>query len=255
MCAFDVNRERSEPVWSRYVEPQFAPLNLPERTINPALFHLNAAWLLDCFPETPSREIVAVYTHGPHSQSVIRIYDLHGDLLFQACHDGSEHSCHWMSEAGLLVFGGIDAPGSEASGLPASMDVYLPIVMAVRPSCGLVDRSWLNRPRVPTSSDSMAWYAALRSPVPGQHAKAAVVSKPYPGENASRLARVDVRLTPAHLAVSLLVDQQGQEIVEKRVVVDGLTSAGGRTAQVLIPFDPLVTAPADRPPSVTDQAD
>jgi hypothetical protein len=259
LCAFDIDVSVDEPVWSRSVEPDKAPIDPPDRVIRPGSFGFDQGWIFDCIPSVDGPEIVAVFGHGASSQRVIRIYDLEGKLYFQACHDGSISSCYWMADAGLLVLGCIDETvdiQSEAGGLSRR---YAWKIMALHPRGGMIDREWFNRPPGSEATSLVAWCMAVTSPQAQCSVLRIIVLPPYHGEDPSRSSRVLVQFEPEWMQdIGMLVDDTGRELIGQRVFSDtatgGAFSTQARSAPMLVPINLLAgDASSDVPPMGGDR--
>ena len=109
LSAFDIHGDMDEPIWSRRVETKDLLPELLDNDYTGQQFSANLVEAVDIFTEYPGSEIVVTFTHSPKSPTVIRIYDLKGELMFQLWQDGGVGSSYWMSDAELLVFTALDA--------------------------------------------------------------------------------------------------------------------------------------------------
>ena len=108
-------------------------------------FTFRSAWMFDVYPEevNPGQEIVTTFLNNPHSQSVLRIYNLNGQVLFQAWYDGALEGAAWLSSCDLLLLTGTkgDMYPHEYSG---STGADHPIVIfAIRPEFGDISNRWI----------------------------------------------------------------------------------------------------------------
>lgn len=150
LVAFDADGDLATPLWSRRIEPgePVPQTQTPgiERTNRAEAFIVASGCVADVFAESPGPEIVVSYMHQMFSQSILRIYDLRGELLYEVWHDGSLSDFHWMSDSGLLVVSG--ANGLYTNGelemtgfdwIDESADSrHPPVVFAIRPKLGRI---------------------------------------------------------------------------------------------------------------------
>lgn len=172
LCAFDVKQSVEEPYWSRSVtNDQLATLP-SDRDIRADDFRVRGLDVQDYFPDRPGEEIAVNFTQGTYSWTVIQIYDLHGDLLYQFWHDGVIRPMYWMPGPGLLVLAGLNSEqvsgrsreAGWASRLPDALgDASHPrVLFAIRPREGVIGRSVLVADEVgPSGTDDVAWYRCL----------------------------------------------------------------------------------------------
>jgi serine/threonine protein kinase len=244
VCAFDLEQSFDRPIWSRHVEPELAPLDLPDRKIDPSLFEFIRGWVVDCLPASEGPEILTVFKQGPRSQCVLRAYALDGRLLFQACHDGGFNTCHWMAGPGLLVLSGLDERGWDRADDPDMDATYMWIVMALRPTIDVVDRGWLNRAPGGRASALIAWYSAVLWPDRQFWVDNVTLGRPYVNEDPEWLTRVNVNFAPGPpQSLSILIGADGHEILKARVHTDvnqvTTLSPGFRNKPILFSMDPI----------------
>ncbi len=170
LVAFDVDRGLTKPVLNLHIEPGDPMPQPPGRQYSADMFYVCFGAVIDVFPETPEPEIVVAFQVHPHTQCILRIYDLSGRLEYEIWHDGNPTSCHWLSRPGLLVFAGINGSRSWSelgySGLSdpvfgARVDHEHPkVVFAVRPRVGAVSHGFLRTTPGVERLDP-AWYFAV----------------------------------------------------------------------------------------------
>lgn len=80
-------------------------------------------------------EIVTVFNPGL-SAMAIRVYDLRGDVRYEAWHDGNLGEPVWMPQAGLLIFAGRDQ----------NTDPYQHVILALRPVAGVRSQDYVLDP-------------------------------------------------------------------------------------------------------------
>jgi len=249
LCAFDLTRSVKQPAWSRRIEPELAPQDLPDREINARLFSLCGGCILDCLPHRDGQEIVTTFKHGPHSQCILRVYSMRGDLLFQACQDGGLNLCHWMAGPEILVLSGLDERRWKRDDHPELDAAYMRIVMGLRLQVGLIDRGWLNRAPGGDASPLIAWYSAFLSPDQQFWVDRVILGRPYVNEDPDWFARASVHFAPGPpRSISILIGADGHEILKARVHTDvnqGTTlSPGSRKKPILFSIDPIPTEQA-----------
>ena len=145
LCAFNAARDLDNPVWTDRIQSADILPELRERGLVAEQFGVSRAWVFDVFRSQPGDEIVAVFNAGPTSHRVLRIYDLTGKVRFQIWHDGAITHCHWMSEAGLLVFAGdCQWPYHDNYGNLLGDKVHHFVVFALRPEPGFIADSYLD---------------------------------------------------------------------------------------------------------------
>ncbi len=154
LCCFDAHNP-TQLLWSASVD-QATINNMPDkawprpasdlnRTYHSENFQLGYAQVADIYndAENPGPEIVACFTHLPDSQSVIRIYNLNGDLLFQAWLDGIVHSFYWLADYQRLVLTG---PKSDIYDGEYGIDLggwHPPVIFAISPRLGDISNRWI----------------------------------------------------------------------------------------------------------------
>ncbi|MBU0639975.1 MAG: serine/threonine protein kinase [Planctomycetes bacterium] len=231
LCAFDVDRGFVTPVWQRRVETADVLSELRScRGATGGQFAVAFGWLHDVFPEKefpqcPGPEIVVSFTRWYHSQSVIRIYDLRGELLYQVWHDGMPLSCHWMSDAGLLVFAsGCDWPYFDAYGKLLKKKVRDWVVFALRPVPGFIADRYLDYLSCQSGDERLdpAWYLCLRPDNTPAHMRGITLRQPFAPADPRRSVAFDARLDdPYGEFVIAVIDERGADAGYQRVVSDG----------------------------------
>jgi len=85
-------------------------------------------------------------------------------VLFHVWHDGRIESMHWLSDAGLLVFTGVNGEAYwEQRGYFGTSSAHPLVVFAIRPTRGRIERGWLRAPGAEGAMNA-EWYKCL-SPV------------------------------------------------------------------------------------------
>jgi len=121
------------------------PPEEPTRVYHTDGFSVKCAWVLDIFPdeESPGQEIVAVHQFEHGSQCVLRIYNLAGELLFQAWQDGGIEDIRWLSKPGLLVCNAIKGDRSGGAYGIKDLEGHPWVLFAVKPKKGLISNGWI----------------------------------------------------------------------------------------------------------------
>ncbi len=178
LCIFDASHPNDEPIRRLRVEQAFIDRMPPDAWPRPSLdrdrhyessgFSVKHGWMIDVFPgdDHPGDEIVVFFQHDPGSQGVLRIYNLNGDLLFQAWQDGGFDDAYWLSQSRRLVLSAIkgDKDGFEY-GLRLEQN-HPKILLAIQPSAGEITNAWIN-PHAPDWGPA-DWYQPVwcRMPCP-----------------------------------------------------------------------------------------
>ncbi|MFH1748430.1 MAG: serine/threonine-protein kinase [Planctomycetota bacterium] len=223
LCAYDAGGDLDTPLWKSRLRTEDIPAWLQARRgfVGRHFSITDNYALLDVFPERPGREIVAVFTHVDLSQRVLCIYDLRGELLYRAWHDGCLGRGYWMKDARLLVLAGTDASENwtpEGAALTAKPDP--PIVIALRPAMGaLVDHSNLlelpgHDPHAP------AWCRRLEPEILISADTSLRTETPRPPRHPGSHVRVVVRSGETIGDVAWVIDDSGEEVPGSRSVGD-----------------------------------
>lgn len=161
LCAFDAQGEHVKPLWHRGVRDKQILPELVERDRRQDVFGVKRLWVYDIFPAEQSLgdEIIVSFVAGSWSQQTVHIYDLSGNLLYAIWQDGGVEDAHWMSDAGLLVFAGLDETVKMAAWNKSGSKEFplAPIVFAVRPKLGHLGKRFLTR-APGDDPDSPVWY-------------------------------------------------------------------------------------------------
>ncbi len=222
LCAFDVGRSLTQPYWSRSITDDQLPPLPPDTSVLAMHFRVRRLDVQDYFPDRRGLEIGVIFAHGTRSWTVVQIYDLHGDLLYQFWHDGTLGAMGWMPRPGLLLLSGVNsenAPGRESGW--ASRDAAIPgdgthprVLFALRPKEGAIGRTTLVADDVVESEDSeVAWYRCLpRVVIAHDHWGIAQINGlRQPGD---RYAEVHLGLggIDSRAQTSWLVDERGHNV-------------------------------------------
>ncbi|UCC30412.1 MAG: serine/threonine protein kinase [Phycisphaerales bacterium] len=243
LCAFDVVGDRRDPVWHRYVENQDILPRLLEDGVTREGFGVASCTIADVFPEYPGDEIVALHAYGSVGSSVIRVYDLNGEVHYQVGHNGSLRGCHWMSEAQLLLLTGFNSEATWGERGHDEVEAPYPVVaFAVHPRCDFITADCLGSMAGDGPLDP-AWYKCLHPPNARDVVRTWKFVSPAYGHDPGRHAYFQV-LIPEKGAVRWLIDEFGREVPGTRVVgarykrAKGLPDPGVFT---LGPLPPIVS--------------
>ncbi len=226
LCAFDANGDLTTPIWRRRVETEEV---LPElrsfRGATGEQFTFGGGWVFDVFPEHPGDEIVVWSIRWYYSQSVIRIYDLRGELLYQVWHDGTAYSCYWMPDARLLVFAGnCHWPYHDNYGKLLGEKVWDFVVFALRPELGFIADSYVDYLSCQPGDERLdpAWYLRLRPDNAPDLAIRITLQAPFAPNDPGRSVAFNVPLNrPIAGGIIAVINELGEEIPVARIVSDG----------------------------------
>jgi len=231
LCALDPARSLTMPLWQRGVETADVPPEL--RTLRSASgdqFRVVFGRLYDIFPEkdfpkNPGPEIVVAFRRSVYSQSVIRIYDLRGQLLYQVWHDGVPTSCHWLSEVGLLVVGAYcDWPHYDIHGNLLGEDTKDFVAFALRPEPGFIANHFLDYLACQPDDARLdpVWYLRLQPDSALHIVDRLTLGPPRPPDSPGRNVSFDVRLRhPVGEFIIATIDEHGKEASTPRIVTGG----------------------------------
>ncbi len=99
--------EPAEPIWTTAQMPLQRPEGYENR--EGVLLDCTEAIIDDIFPSRPGLEIVTFQSLYPYSPVCIRIFDLAGNRLFEAWHDGTITSSLWLPDDNRLLLTGLNS--------------------------------------------------------------------------------------------------------------------------------------------------
>ncbi len=165
LCAYDVDGDLESPFWERHIEDEQIPeenrhlLGFVGRE-----FHFDCGMVVDVFPALDGDEIIAIHRRETTTHSVVRVYDLSGESLYQVWVDVLVGSAYWMSDAGLLVLAGVNGAASWPDrGRSEGGSAHPTVVFAIRPMTGFISREYLSE-QAGDNPLSPAWYNCLLPP-------------------------------------------------------------------------------------------
>jgi len=140
LCAFDVDGDRHQPVWTKGIELRQLPSDVAAAGTAQLDFGVHSIDMFDIFPESDGtrREIVAIFSHSG-SRRALRIYDLQGELLYQVWHRGPIAFVRWLPAARLLV-----CIGSVAAEHSAAHDARFHVIFALMPARELMSNDYVS---------------------------------------------------------------------------------------------------------------
>ena len=225
LCAFDPEQGYETLVWQRRVKTEEV---LPElRSLRGATgddFRVEFGGVHDIFPDSefpnhPGPEIRFSY----HSQSVIRIYDLRGQLLYQVWHDGLPYGHHWMADARLLVFAGdCQWPYYDVHGKLLGDKIRDFVVFALRPEPGAISDRFLDYLSCDPDADRLdpAWYLRLRPDDTPDIVRMMTVRSPPNDPGHTARCDIQLRQLPTEYVI-VTIDDHGDELPARRIVSEG----------------------------------
>jgi hypothetical protein len=176
LCIFDAGGPYDRPLHSLTVEQSELdalpedfwprPSHEPRRPYRSEGFSVKTGALIDVFTdhEHPGPEIIAYHEHCPGSQGVLRIYNLRGEVLFQAWQDGGIYNVYWLAEAGLLVCSAFKGDQDRSEHGRPIRGNHPVVLFAIRPVAGETRNGWIHpfapgdRPRFKGDTWKGEWY-------------------------------------------------------------------------------------------------
>lgn len=158
--AFDADNPAGPPVWtSGFDSRDFTPPpGVPEGFV--PNFGAVSLTLADVFPDSPGEEVIVLHNHRPLGQSVLRIYDLAGKVLFEAWHHGHLKQVRWLSgDEVLVVHGENDEATWKQRGHPECEHPWPLVVFGLKPVLG-ERHGWIATPGNATAY-SPEWYKCI----------------------------------------------------------------------------------------------
>lgn len=170
-------------------------------------FRLAFATIADVFTDQAHNgmEIIAIHTHSPYSPTVVRIYDLVGNTLYEAWHDGYLNSAVWLTHQKKLAIAGVNSERTllELGHQTGPGIVFPQIVMAIEPTLGE------QRQQISPYADTIRegeWYKVLYPPSAYDELYG---NKPYRIHVTAPTSLFDGLSLPAHDSVT----EQGVELI------------------------------------------
>ncbi len=134
-------------------------------------YYVHDFFLADVFPRAEGVEVVVILAQRSDSPHAIRVYNLNGEVLYEAWHIGFIAQAYWWEEAGLLVgvgdrhgLGDVRRFGFE------NPPPWPKVVFALRPKLNSIV-GWLNERDWPKewgndglAEDTLIWYRSVQLP-------------------------------------------------------------------------------------------
>jgi serine/threonine protein kinase len=163
LCVYSASQPY-QILWRSGAKP--AGLEMPPPHANGAndFYRVAVAFPAELFADSPGSEIVALHQHYPDCPTAIRVYSLSGEVLFEAWHWGRLNTADWVSDARLLVLGGVNNSvmvSSLAEKAPERDEPTL-AVFALRPERGQLG-GWVFNGGIESGFDAQ-WYSSLTPP-------------------------------------------------------------------------------------------
>ena len=162
LCVYELNHPES-PLWTSGTGPP--QINVPEPIshVQSDQFRFVYAKAADVFESEPAQEIIALHWNKGYSPTLIRVYNLAGEVLYEAWHDGDLNGVAWLARHELLVTTGVNSEErlDELGEASNSGQVYPLVVFALRPEVGHRSRRWIT-PRDQPRSVRAVWYRCIR---------------------------------------------------------------------------------------------
>ncbi|MEE8130478.1 MAG: serine/threonine-protein kinase [Vicinamibacterales bacterium] len=163
VCVFDADK-LDQPLWTDRIKDAEMIAAFPPTRFQSEGFGPQIVQAIDLFEEPTGAEIVAVFSHSPSSASVVRVYDLDGNVLTDFWHDGAPNEPHWMPSERLLAFASPNCEVYWDKRGHAETEAAHPIVVwAVRPTIGYRGAAWTT-PSPGGDRTILAWYRCLLPP-------------------------------------------------------------------------------------------
>ena len=133
ICAFDVDKSLTDPIWTADISPTEVPSDERERPER-HVYKVRFASIVDVFPGqlNPGPELLAIFRHD-FSRSALRLYSLDGRILYQVWQDGGMHSALWLDGPGLLVVNADDEKVKEAHHANGATNGIGHVLFALKP--------------------------------------------------------------------------------------------------------------------------
>lgn len=184
LCVYAVDEDLAVPRWTGRVMLEDMPADLRAKDPSHHRFAVRFVGLFDVFPTeaNPGPEVVVSFVHRG-SRSVLRVYNLRWEPLYQIWRKGTITSARWLSGPGLLVLNG-DDDEVKARFKSAGLDSHhAHVLMAIRPEAGTIATDYLSPVNAtgplapvwfrywhPTNSDSPSWNVEFDDGAVGSYA-------------------------------------------------------------------------------------
>ncbi len=221
LCAFDVARNRTEPLWYDRITDEDMPGDFRDAAYTSEGFGVQSeSTVADVFPDAPGKEIIAIYNHDLYSPSFVCIYSMEGELLYQVCHDGAIIDVQWVSGSGQLVVIGNNSEAPWSQRVRHEIQRVHPLVVfALTPIPGHIGEQIVTS--TSEAKATLGWYKCVLPPE-AVDLIGSIRFQPSPsGDDTSSYVRLSFRMKSNPVAgVSWLVDDTGTEVPGTRVPND-----------------------------------
>lgn len=189
------------------------------------------------FAVSPGDELVVVFVASPHSQCIVRVYDLTGKIRQEFWHDGVLDDCISLIGSHRLLFAGLNSDAHWAErGVDGMADFAPRVVFAVQPKWDRFDFAFLPVENPAATASSLVWYRCALPPEPRLKFNHISLMAPLGRADPGRFVEMTLRRDPDGMGVGWIVDENGDEVSAPRVVNDTyLANQVGDQAQRLPP--------------------
>jgi hypothetical protein len=207
LVVYDLDNSFEDPLWYRAItddnDSNLLPSHYPRTGYS-------VAWAeqFDVFAGRPGVEIAVVYNHEPTPESVLRVYSIKGELLYQICHPGPTAPCAWLSVPKLLIVLGSNNEADWPDRGHEDLQGEFPVVLfASQPRLGHIGHR-VTSPSPGGDLTTIAWYRCFFPPDAMRAFDGWRFLTPY--ENADRTVRWEMDLAAnTNARVHWLVDEFG----------------------------------------------
>ncbi len=165
--------------------------------------------IADIFPESPGVEVVVRHQHHMYDPACIRVYDLSGNVLFEAWHWGGGGDRIWLSGPRLLICEALNNEYRQDALGMTFQDNWPRVIFAIRPEFGR-RQGWVN-PRMAREGETAVWYRCF---LPPRELAPHYVVPAHPPLPAQRDTHVDVTVFIRDTDETLIfrLDEHGQAV-------------------------------------------
>lgn len=209
-------RDANRPLWSRRLAWEHLPDAVREKGMTPEQFQPANIWMMDVFTESqpPRRdEIVCQFVHNLFSYRALCIFDLQGDLLYSAWHDGDIFDCYWMSGPRILVLSASnwELDPHERGCSNAAPNTRMLVVFALRPEGGPATPPTLLDSATAGTGGELVWYKWL-GVCPFPNVQWHFELQPPPDGDSSSSVEVSISIPNLACAISWRIGADGSPL-------------------------------------------
>ncbi|MDY7108595.1 MAG: protein kinase, partial [Planctomycetota bacterium] len=211
LCLYRVEGDRGEPVWRRGVDQGDQPQALQQSERASYRYSPAFCTATDVFDDLPGWELIVAFQQDSFSPCCLRVYDFHGEVLYEFWHDGCISRCYWMDAAKVLVMQGCNSEASWAErGYPEITSGHDPkVVLGIGPQRGEISKAW---PR----PNGFAWYHYLLPPTAAdklQPDQYALTAPPVQYDAGAYVQlHMEHQLEPSAAGIAWVLDQEGHVV-------------------------------------------